>query len=183
MYVNLLLTILLAAMGIVIGFLAQRSRMCFVAGLRDFILVRDRELLFGLFAFFVTIWFLTSVFYSVSLLRRGVPEYGMTEVKSQIETIPLSGSILHLRFDEALIKISGIGKKGLLSAFLHKFAVITFIGGWFIGLVSTFAGGCVLRQHVLLAQGNFNSLFYLFGFYTAVIVYYSFLTGLSDIIY
>ena len=42
--------------GLVIGYLAQRSRMCFIGGIRDFILVRDTELLKGLVAFGLTAW-------------------------------------------------------------------------------------------------------------------------------
>src|SRR5665647_567622 len=40
--------------GLIIGYLAQRSRMCFIGGMRDFVLVRDTYLLKGLVAFFVT---------------------------------------------------------------------------------------------------------------------------------
>jgi hypothetical protein len=47
--------------GIVIGYLAQRSRMCFVGGIRDYILVRDTALLKGLVAFGVTAWLLFPV--------------------------------------------------------------------------------------------------------------------------
>lgn len=42
--------------GLVLGYLGQRSRMCFVGGIRDFILVRDTALLKGLIAFAVTAW-------------------------------------------------------------------------------------------------------------------------------
>jgi uncharacterized membrane protein YedE/YeeE len=42
--------------GIVIGFVGQRSRMCFVGGIRDWILVRDTFLLKGLIAFVVVTW-------------------------------------------------------------------------------------------------------------------------------
>jgi len=42
--------------GMVIGYLGQRSRMCFVGGIRDFILVRDTYLLRGLMAFALTAW-------------------------------------------------------------------------------------------------------------------------------
>ena len=34
--------------GLIGGFLGQRSRMCFVGGFRDFLLIRDKELLKGL---------------------------------------------------------------------------------------------------------------------------------------
>lgn len=42
--------------GIIIGFVGQRSRMCFVAGIRDWIIVRDTFLLKGLIAFVVVGW-------------------------------------------------------------------------------------------------------------------------------
>lgn len=42
--------------GLVLGYLGQRSRMCFVGGIRDFILVRDGYLLRGLVAFGITAW-------------------------------------------------------------------------------------------------------------------------------
>ena len=42
--------------GLVLGYLGQRSRMCFVGGIRDFILVRDTALLKGLIAFGLTAW-------------------------------------------------------------------------------------------------------------------------------
>ena len=42
--------------GGVLGYLGQRSRMCFVGGIRDFILVRDTYLLRGLIAFGLTAW-------------------------------------------------------------------------------------------------------------------------------
>ena len=42
--------------GVILGYLGQRSRMCFVGGIRDFILVRDTYLLKGLIAFGLTAW-------------------------------------------------------------------------------------------------------------------------------
>ena len=42
--------------GAILGYMGQRSRMCFVGGVRDFILVRDTSLLKGLVAFGVTAW-------------------------------------------------------------------------------------------------------------------------------
>jgi len=42
--------------GIILGYLGQRSRMCFVGGIRDFVLVRDTYLLRGLIAFGLTAW-------------------------------------------------------------------------------------------------------------------------------
>jgi uncharacterized protein len=42
--------------GMVIGILGQRSRLCFIGGIRDFILVRDTGLLGGVVAFGITAW-------------------------------------------------------------------------------------------------------------------------------
>lgn len=47
--------------GLVFGYLGQRSRMCFVGGIRDFILVRDTALLKGLIAFGLTAWLMFPV--------------------------------------------------------------------------------------------------------------------------
>ena len=52
----MLLALVTLVLGAILGYLAQRSRMCFVGGWRDFILVRDTELLKGVLAFFVTAW-------------------------------------------------------------------------------------------------------------------------------
>ena len=42
--------------GVLIGFVGQRSRMCFVGGIRDYILVKDTFLLKGLISFFLVAW-------------------------------------------------------------------------------------------------------------------------------
>ena len=42
--------------GVILGYLGQRSRMCFIGGIRDFVLVRDTYLLRGLIAFGLTAW-------------------------------------------------------------------------------------------------------------------------------
>jgi uncharacterized membrane protein YedE/YeeE len=44
------------AVGFVVGYLAQRSRMCTIGGLRDFVLVRDTGLLKGVLAMLVAAW-------------------------------------------------------------------------------------------------------------------------------
>ena len=63
--------------GLIAGYLAQRSRMCFVGGIRDFILVRDTALLKGLVAFGLTAWLLfplAAVLTGESALRFTAPD-------------------------------------------------------------------------------------------------------------
>ena len=55
--------------GLIIGFVGQRSRMCFVGGIRDFILVRDTFLLKGLIAFGLVAW----IAFPLSGLMGGIP--------------------------------------------------------------------------------------------------------------
>jgi uncharacterized membrane protein YedE/YeeE len=43
-------------LGLVVGYLGQRSRMCSIGGLRDFVLVRDTALLKGIGAMLVAAW-------------------------------------------------------------------------------------------------------------------------------
>ncbi len=170
---TILVTVIMGFIGATTGFLAQRSRMCFVAGLRDYIFVRDRELLFGLFSFLVTIWFLTSILYSTNLLRTGAPQYGEIAIKTGVARVSLHLSNIR---DINYMKLIGAGGGSIsLVDVLNKFLFVSIAGGWIIGLLSTFTGGCVLRQHVLFAQGSRDSLYYLAGFYFAVIIYYSFL--------
>lgn len=43
------------AAGLIVGFLAQRSRLCLIGGIRDFVLFRDTYLLIGFAAVFATV--------------------------------------------------------------------------------------------------------------------------------
>ena len=43
-------------LGLIVGYLGQRSRMCSIGGLRDFVLVRDTALLKGVGAMLVAAW-------------------------------------------------------------------------------------------------------------------------------
>ncbi len=49
------------ALGLVVGYLGQRSRMCTIGGLRDWVLVRDTGLLKGVAAMLVAAWVAFSV--------------------------------------------------------------------------------------------------------------------------
>ncbi len=166
---GIVLTIVIGLSGLFIGFLAQRSRMCFVAGFRDFLLVGDRELLNGLFSFLVTVWVLTSLFGMLDLLPAGLPEYGRSGT-GRIETAVTTDEETTMAEDSG-----GVFHPGGTAFLQTRFFWVTLAGGFLMGLLSVSAGGCVLRQHVLLAQGSMDALFYLAGFYMCVAVYYIFL--------
>jgi hypothetical protein len=167
-----LLSLVFLGIGLAVGFLAQRSRMCFVAGLRDWILVRDGELLTGLFAFLATVWVLTSLFGALGLLHQGVPELGGGAIAGgdrphALSGVAAAGTGISVRIGSSLPSLAGV---------VNRFFYASLAGGFLIGVFSVLAGGCVMRQHVLYAQGDRNALFYLAGFYGAVVVYYSVLS-------
>lgn len=70
--------------GIVIGFAGQRSRMCFIGGIRDWILVRDTFLLKGLIAFGLIAW----IAFPLSEIVGGAPagEFGRPALQALLLT-------------------------------------------------------------------------------------------------
>jgi hypothetical protein len=70
-----------------------------------------------------------------------------------------------------------------ISSLVNRFFFVTLAGGFLVGVFSVIAGGCVMRQHVLCAQGDRNALFYLVGFYGAVVVYYALLSRFFGWVY
>jgi uncharacterized membrane protein YedE/YeeE len=167
------LSLAFLGIGVLIGFLAQRSRMCFVAGFRDWLLVGDTELLLGLLSFLATVWLLSSLGYALGFLHRGMPEYGAVEVRTVVAGQG-AGVLQHLRLANLReLRVLGAAQAAVpLASVANRFLYASLAGGWLIGLVSVLAGGCVLRQHVLAAQGSRNAWLFLAGFYAAVPLYY-----------
>jgi uncharacterized membrane protein YedE/YeeE len=154
--------------GIVLGYMAQRSRMCFIGGLRDFILVRDTDLLEGAIAFFVTAWLAFSVAGAFGLVGWGPPEYQGSTTPTQEVSRELSQEAKTVGH-AAPITDASVG--GALQASWPVLA-LAVVAGLVIGLFSTLANGCPTRQHVLASQGLRDSIFYLIGFYLGVFFYY-----------
>lgn len=72
--------------GVVAGYLAQRSRLCFIGGLRNWLLVRDTELLKAAFAFFA------AAFLAFPLLgAAGLPVWGIDPTLSAGAGLPAVG--------------------------------------------------------------------------------------------
>ena len=56
--------------------------------------------------------------------------------------------------------------------------VLTIIGGFGVGYVSTLANGCPFRQHVLAAQGVTTAIAYLAGFFAGAVIFHTWVTHL-----
>lgn len=106
--------------GLIIGAMAQRTRLCMVGGIRDLILFRDWHLLSGFIAIFIA----------------------------------------------ALIGNIAIGKFNLGFAnqpIAHSDGLWNFLGMVLAGWGSVLLGGCPLRQLVLSAEGNIDSVITVLG--------------------
>ena len=133
--------------GLIIGFLGQRARMCFIGGFRDLLMIRDKALLKGAIAFFAAAWGTIVVLHGIGIV------------------IPALSVITTVKY---------VNYPSFLNSAFSKFGVISLLGGWGLGLCSTLAGGCPLRQHVMTGQGRVDSMVYLLGFYIGIITYYLF---------
>lgn len=71
--------------GVLIGFAGQRSRMCFVGGIRDWLIVRDTFLLKGLVSFFLVAWIAFPLFEMLG--GAGVGGFGAPVVSTIILTV------------------------------------------------------------------------------------------------
>jgi uncharacterized protein len=170
--------------GLGIGYLAQRSRMCFVGGIRDYIFVRDKVLLRGFASFFLTAWVLYSMLFFLGVIHPQLALYGT-------ESQPAVGALARSHAPPGAIPVGGeaAAAAGLLSRILPfaprlSFPALQFfLSGFGLGFLSVLANGCPLRQHILAAQGNLDSLAYLLGFYGAVLFYDFVLSRLAFLIF
>ncbi len=181
--------------GIVVGYLAQRSRMCFIGGIRDFILVRDMYLLKGLVSLLVVASLAYPALKAVGGRVDGYPwfkelarEEGFGKDYRQIygygacdipKDIPL---VFGEREEEPTLGGAGSRLKGFRigKTFISRSALIAVAGGIGVGVFSTLANGCPLRQHVLASQGCVSSAGYLAGFYAGAIVFHTVVVPLLE---
>ncbi len=161
-------------LGIVLGYMAQRSRMCFIGGLRDFILVRDSDLLKGAIAFFVTAWLGFSVAGAFGLVDWRPPEYQGSTTSTQEVSKETTDDTIDSSQTKAVGRAAPITSAALKAALEASWPVLVLalVAGLVIGIFSTLANGCPTRQHVLASQGVQDSIFYLIGFYLGVFFYY-----------
>jgi len=106
--------------GLVIGVLAQRTRLCMVGGIRDLIMFKDSYLILGFLSIFV---------------------------------FALIGNVIIGKFS--------LGFVGQPVA--HADGLWNFLGMMLAGWASILLGGCPLRQLILSAEGNIDSVMTVFG--------------------
>lgn len=133
--------------GFIAGFLGQRSRMCFVGGIRDLYLVKSAYLFKGLIAFLI------AAFIGYLIFNNNVPfpwffEYGF------------------------MTAISGAPCNVGIAAY-----IVAIIGGLGIGFFAVLSGGCPFRNTVMTAEGNTLALLYVIGFFIGALLFHLFIFG------
>jgi uncharacterized membrane protein YedE/YeeE len=123
--------------GLIIGYVAQRARMCFVGGIRDYVLVKDTHLLKAPIAFFIG----AVAVFGIASLFTSVPQWTWA-------------------VNKLLLSIPGAPLSSAASTPLWVNVFLAVIGGLGLGAFSVFAGGCPLRQHVMASEGDKSSMSY-----------------------
>lgn len=160
--------------GLIIGYMGQRSRMCFIGGVRDFIIVRDTFLLKGFFGFLVTAIVMFMLLNSMGVYLKDYPWYNKKPEMSMVDYAIQTGQP-YAACELPPQAIFGFAKEvrgiSLGSFTLSYMALVTIIGSLSIGFFSTLANGCPFRQHVMAGSGNKSAWVYLLGFYAGIFVY------------
>ena len=145
MYIHAIGTLLF---GIALGYLFQRSRMCFVGGMRDFYLIKDSYLLKGLLGTIAGAFIGYAIFSAMGyiasfpwMLEKGI-------------LTPIAGDPL--------------GASGTVVGHL----ILACVGGFGVGFLSVIQGGCPLRNYVMAAEGNKTAITYVLGLAVGAVIFH-----------
>ena len=131
--------------GLVTGYLGQRSRFCTISGIRDFFLVKDSHRLKGLIGIVIGA---VLGFAVVNRLTGALKDFTRP---GGVELMPLLREGINVT-PLALIPLS-------------------VIGVFFMAYFSVMAEGCPFRQHVMAGEGRSSGILYLAGLVCGVIFY------------
>jgi uncharacterized membrane protein YedE/YeeE len=155
-------------LGLIMGYLGQRARMCFIGGMRDYYLVRDTYLIKGLFAFLVCALAGFILFQFVSPALKTFPWFldgGAVFAKKWTATGVTANS-------SSLLPVPGDPITWSPKAWAH--ITLAVLGGFGLGFFSCIAGGCPFRQHIMAAEGSKSAIVYLVGFALGAIIFHRF---------
>ncbi|MDU9375643.1 hypothetical protein McpSp1_02200 [Methanocorpusculaceae archaeon Sp1] len=143
----LLVPIATIILGLVIGWLGQRSGFCSIGGIRDYMLFRQTRLLKGYIALIISAF----VFYFIFslIVPAAIPKFFWCLQEGQLFT--------------AIGGAPAVGTVGVI--------ILMIIGGIFVGIIGTLLGGCPLRQLVMTSEGNMKSLIFVVGMLAGAVIF------------
>ena len=174
-------------MGLIIGYMGQRSRMCFIGGIRDYIIVKDTYLVKGFLGFLLTAIVMFMILNSFGVYLKDYPWYNKKPEMMSLTDYAREKGLAYAVCDMPAEAVLGYPKevKGINigERTLSYVAIFSILGGLSIGFFSTIANGCPFRQHVMAASGNKSAGIYLLGFYLGIIVFqyfiYDYIKGIT----
>lgn len=142
--------------GLILGYLGQRSRFCTISGVRDFYLMRDPYRLKGFLG--VIIGGIIG-FTAVNLFNGNLQDFLHP---GSIEIMP----ILSEGFNISPVAL----------------VPVTLIGAFFMAYFSVMAEGCPYRQHIIAGEGRISGMLYLLGLICGVLFFDVVLVPLLQVI-
>lgn len=140
-------------LGLIIGWLGQRSGFCSIGGFRDFIMFKHTRLLFGFLALIGGAFIGYLVFKLI---------------------FPAAFEGFFWVLGKGLMPVPGAPASLTVTAYI----VLAIVGGIAVGLIGVLLGGCPLRQLVMTSEGNIKSLFFVVGMAIGSVVYTAWASGL-----
>jgi len=165
-------------LGFLLGYLGQRARLCFIGGMRDYILVKDTYLIKGLFGFFIGALLGFILFHSISIASLKSFPWFLNGASIFIKKWKVMGIVAN---PNPVLPIPGDPITWSPNVFHHL--LLAFIGGVIVGLFSVLAGGCPFRQHVMAAEGSYSALSYVFGFAIGAVVFHKLFVPLIKVLF
>ena len=150
-------------LGIVVGFIAQRTRFCSIGGWRDIFLAKDFYLFSGLAAFIIGA---LATNYIVGNFTTG-----------GLLSSPHGDIVYHWGFTKQAIALPYTNIEGGASAFSQY--IWTFLSFSLVGLAATQMGGCPLRNIVLAGEGDTDAGVSVLGYIAGGAVAMNFLIASS----
>jgi len=139
-------------LGVIIGWLGQRSGFCSIGGFRDFFMWKHTRLLYGYLALIAGAFIGYLAFKFI---------------------FPSAFEGFFWALNKGLMPVPGAPANLTVVAYI----VLAIIGGIAVGLMGVIIGGCPLRQLVMTAEGNLKSLFFVIGMCVGAVVYTMFVSG------
>jgi uncharacterized membrane protein YedE/YeeE len=145
-----LVTLLL---GILIGYLAQRSGFCSIGGFRDYVLFRHTRILSGYLTLIIASFFGYLLFWF--LTPAAMEHFFWVFTNNPLSPVPGAPG-------------------GLAPAAYFIFAAIP---GFFVGFICVLLGGCPIRQTVMASEGSYKAVFFFLGMCIGSVIFAAFVAG------
>ncbi|AGB01726.1 YeeE/YedE thiosulfate transporter family protein [Methanoregula formicica] len=139
-------------LGLLIGWLGQRSGFCSIGGFRDFFMFKHTRLLYGYLALIIGAFIGYLVFWFIT---------------------PQAFENFFWFLHKGLMPVPGAPANLTLAAYI----LLAVIGGIVVGLIGVLLGGCPLRQLVMTAEGNLRSLLFVIGMCIGAILFAAWVSG------